>query len=159
MQTAYLNTQADLADRLHAALLAGDRAGGDRRGRQSAAILVVKANGGYGGYTDRLLDYRVDDDPDPVVKLGELIHLHRLYFGKSQPSERIQFRDQALKDLQSLLNALGYLQQPASGIYDQATQDALRAFTGNENFEERCDIVAGWIDTPVFDYLIQKFGK
>lgn len=159
MEGSFLRTDGDLATRLHAALMAGDRAGGDKRGRQSAAILIVKPRGGYGGYTDRLLDYRVDDDPDPVVKLGELIYLHRLYFGKSPESERIQLRSDQLVALQKIMVKLGYLKTPASGIYDENTQAAFRAFTGNENFEERCDPVAGWIDAPIYDYILRKFGK
>lgn len=158
MQAAFLTTSGDLAERLHAALLAGDRAGGDRRGRQSAALLVVQDQGGYGGYTDRLLDYRVDDDADPVVKLGELIALHRLYFGKSPASERIQLTGAPLAALQAVLQKLGYLAQ-ASGEYDEATREAFRGLTGNENFEERCDPAAGWIDAPVYAYLMRKFGK
>src|SRR5688572_29988198 len=77
LEKGFLKAKGDLAARLHTALLAGDRAGGDRRGRQSAAIYVVKPKGGYGGYNDRWLDYRVDDHEDPVPRLGELIELHR----------------------------------------------------------------------------------
>ncbi len=159
MESAFLRTDGDLATRLHAALMAGDRAGGDKRGRQSAAILIVKAKGGYGGYTDRLLDYRVDDDLDPVVKLGELIYLHRLYFGKSPEKERIQLAGTHLYTLQKIMARLDYLQTPPSGVYDEPTREAFRAFTGNENFEERCDPDAGWIDGPVYDYILRKFGK
>ncbi len=159
MEGAFLRTDGDLATRLYAALMAGDRAGGDKRGRQSAAILVVKAQGGYGGYTDRLLDYRVDDDPDPVVKLGELIYLHRLYFGKSPEKERIHLTGTHLYNLQKIMAQLGYLQTPPNGIYDEQTRAAFRAFTGNENFEERCDPSAGWIDAPIYDYILRKFRK
>jgi len=159
MEGAFLRTDGDLATRLHAALMAGDRAGGDKRGRQSAAILIVKARGGYGGYTDRLLDYRVDDDPDPVVKLGELIYLNRLYFGKSSEKERVHLTGTHLHNLQKIMARLGYLQTPPSGLYDERTRDAFRAFTANENFEERCDPAAGWIDAPIYDYILRKFGK
>ncbi|PWH17394.1 MAG: fimbrial assembly protein FimA [Anaerolineae bacterium] len=159
MESAFLRTDGDLPTRLYAALMAGDRAGGDKRGRQSAAILIVKAKGGYGGYTDRMLDYRVDDDPDPVVKLGELIYLHRLYFGKSPENERIPLAGAPLFELQKIMARLGYLQTAPSGLYDKATREAFRAFIGNENFEERCEPEAGWIDAPVYDYLLRKFGK
>ncbi len=159
MESAFLRTDGDLATRLHAALMAGDRSGGDKRGRQSAALLIVKAKGGYGGYTDRLLDYRVDDDPDPVVKLGELIYLHRLYFGKSPEAERIPLAGTHLHSLQKIMARLGYLQTAPSGVYDEPTREAFRAFTGNENFEERCDPAAGWVDAPVYDYILRKFGK
>jgi len=80
MERTFLKTKGDLPTRLHAALLAGDRAGGDKRGRQSAAIYVVKPKGGYGGFLDRWLDYRVDDHQVPVPRLGELLEMHDLYF-------------------------------------------------------------------------------
>jgi len=73
MERAFLQTQGTLADRLYAALIAGDANGGDARGRQSAAMLVVKEDAGYGGYTDRAIDIRVDDNPDPFKELGRLL--------------------------------------------------------------------------------------
>ncbi len=73
MEKAFLQTKGTLADRLYAALLAGDAAGGDSRGRQSAAMLVVKEGAGYGGFTDRSIDIRVDDHPDPFRELGRLL--------------------------------------------------------------------------------------
>ena len=159
IQAAYVGTQGFLAARLHAALLAGDRAGGDRRGRQSAAILVVRNHAGYGGFNDRMIDYRVDDDPDPVVKLGELLYLHQLYFGKSPESERIQLNGAELLTVQNIMRQLGYLKQIPDNGYDTASREALRAFMGNENFEERSDPANGWIDRPVYDFIIWKFGK
>src|SRR6266571_1515589 len=75
-----------LADRLLAALAAGDRSGGDRRGRQSAALLVVSPGGGYGGGSDVLVDLRVDDHGDPVPELVRLRGLHELYFGHPDPA-------------------------------------------------------------------------
>lgn len=73
MERAFLETKGTLADRLYAALRAGDAQGGDARGRQSAAMLVVKKNAGYGGFTDRAIDIRVDDHPDPFKELGRLL--------------------------------------------------------------------------------------
>ncbi len=70
MAEAYESSSGDLADRLLLALAAGDAAGGDRRGRQSAAIAIAAPGGGYGGNDDRLVDLRVDDHPDPVTELG-----------------------------------------------------------------------------------------
>ncbi|NIN69251.1 MAG: DUF1028 domain-containing protein, partial [Anaerolineae bacterium] len=81
MASAFRCAQGELADRLVESLSAGDKAGGDRRGKQSAAVLVVRPRGGYGGDTDRYLDLRVDDDPDPVVKLKELVASHHVFFG------------------------------------------------------------------------------
>jgi uncharacterized Ntn-hydrolase superfamily protein len=92
MEKTFLKTKGSLPKRLHAALLAGDRAGGDKRGRQSAAIYIVKPNGGYGGFVDRWIDYRVDDHADPVLRLGELLEMHELYFGKSAEKDALPVR-------------------------------------------------------------------
>jgi uncharacterized Ntn-hydrolase superfamily protein len=159
MQAAFVEAKGSLPNRLHVALLAGDRAGGDRRGRQSAAIYVVKPHGGYGGYIDRWIDYRVDDHEDPLPRLGELLEMHELYFGKSDEQERVSLIGAPLQQLQEILIRLAYLQGKADGVYDELSKSALRAFTGNENFEERCDLEAGWIDRPVLDYLLKKFGQ
>jgi len=76
MEKAFLETKGKtLAERLYAAIVAGDAKGGDSRGRQSAALLVVRAKGGYGGFTDRAVDLRVDDHADPIVELGRLLGL------------------------------------------------------------------------------------
>ncbi|MCI0554710.1 MAG: DUF1028 domain-containing protein [Anaerolineae bacterium] len=152
MEKAFLKTKGDLPTRLHAALLAGDRAGGDKRGRQSAAIYVVKPKGGYGGYLDRWLDYRVDDHEDPVPRLGELIEMHHLYFGKSLESERIKVSGEALDQIAKILAQQGYLKN------GKGFRDAFKEFIGNENFEERADPDGKWIDGPVLKYLVRKFS-
>ena len=159
MQNAFLQTAGSLPARLYAALYAGDRAGGDRRGRQSASIYVAKPKGGYGGFIDRWIDYRVDDHPDPVPRLGELLELHELFFGESDPKDRAAIEGKTLQQLQQILIREGYLKGDFSTIYDQQTRKALEAFTGNENFEERCDLEAGWIDQPVLDYIFKKFNR
>ena len=153
MEKAFVKAKGDLPTRLHVALLAGDRAGGDKRGRQSAAIYVVKPKGGYGGYLDRWLDYRVDDHEDPVPRLGELIEVHHLYFGKSIESERITVSGEALDQIAKILAQQGYLKN------GKGFRDAFKEFIGNENFEERADPDAKWIDGPVLNYLIKKFSK
>ena len=159
MQTAFVETKGSLPARLHAALLAGDRAGGDKRGRQSAAIYVVKPKGGYGGFVDRWIDYRVDDHEDPVPRLGELLEMHELYFGESDKKDRVPLKGEPLEQLQRLLIHLDYLEGKADGTYDELTKSALREFTGNENFEERVNLQEGWIDKPVLEYLLKKFGS
>jgi len=142
-----------LPTRLHAALLAGDRAGGDKRGRQSAAIYVVKPKGGYGGYLDRWLDYRVDDHQDPVPRLGELLEMHDLYFGKSEEKDRVELKGKALKQITDILVQESYLKK------GNEFRSAFNEFIGNENFEERADPQAKWIDKPVLKYLVRKFSK
>lgn len=153
MEKKFLATKGDLPTRLHAALLAGDRAGGDKRGRQSAAIYVVKPNGGYGGFVDRWIDYRVDDHEDPVPRLGELLELHHLYFEKSPISDRAALKGKSLDQMTLILKNAGYLKK------NKSFADAFNEFIGNENFEERADPNAQWIDKPVLKYLVKKFGK
>jgi uncharacterized Ntn-hydrolase superfamily protein len=160
MEDAFQQNKADdLIWRLYKALLAGDTVGGDKRGKQSAGILVVKAHGGYGGFTDRWVDLRIDDDPNPVVRLGELLELRDLYFGKSAPEDEIELSGLTLERMQKLMKRLGYYQADIHGQYDQDTRQAFETFIGNENFEERIDAEQGKIDRPVFDYLMQHFGE
>ena len=83
MARTFEATAGDLAGRLLAALDAGQAAGGDSRGKQSAALLVVREGGGYGGDNDRVLDLRVDDHPEPIRELIRLRTLHTLYFGET----------------------------------------------------------------------------
>jgi len=76
MEKAFLESAGrPLAERLYAALAAGDAAGGDSRGKQSAVLLVARAGGGYGGFDDRAIDVRVDDHAEPIVELGRLVDL------------------------------------------------------------------------------------
>jgi uncharacterized Ntn-hydrolase superfamily protein len=79
MERAFLDTQGPLEERLYAAIVAGDAKGGDSRGKQSAALLVVKKGAGYGGYTDRAIDIRVDDHPEPIQELGRLLRVAQTY--------------------------------------------------------------------------------
>jgi len=80
MEKTFLETKGTLADRLYAALLAGEANGGDSRGKQSAAMLVVRAGAGYGGYTDRAIDIRVDDSPEPFEELGRLLTMAQMNY-------------------------------------------------------------------------------
>ena len=80
LESTFVHTQGTLAERMYAALLAGDREGGDSRGKQSAALLVVKKGAGYGGYTDRAIDIRVDDHQEPFVELGRLLQLAQVNY-------------------------------------------------------------------------------
>ena len=96
MCEAFENATGELAVKLLAALHAGDRAGGDKRGRQSASVMVVREGGGYGGTIDRAVDLRVDDHPDPVPELKRLFDLNRLYFPRPEDLDFIPL-DDALK--------------------------------------------------------------
>ncbi|MCK4894457.1 MAG: DUF1028 domain-containing protein [Calditrichia bacterium] len=80
MEKAFLETNGTLAERMYAALLAGDEKGGDSRGKQSAAILIVKVGAGYGGYTDLAIDIRVDDHAEPFKELGRLLKIAEMNY-------------------------------------------------------------------------------
>lgn len=141
-----------LAERLIAALRAGQAAGGDKRGQQSAALLVVRAEGGYGGYTDQLVNLRVDDYPTPIEELARLYALQQLYFGETV--ESVALEGATLKDVQTRLKALGYYDGPVDGQLGPATTRALDAYCGTENLEMR------WGgDRTRLDVEILKFMK
>lgn len=132
----YEATEGPLAERLVAALRAGDAAGGDSRGRQGAALLVVRSGGGYGGHDDRHVDLRVDDDEHPVPRLADLLDLHRLYFGVPDPSEVRAIEGELADRLLGALRAHGRL-APDHDVWDEAAEDALRDLAGVLNLEER----------------------
>ncbi|MGZ6744181.1 MAG: DUF1028 domain-containing protein [Nocardioides sp.] len=132
---AFEGTSGPLATRLATALLAADRAGGDRRGRQSAALLVVSENGGYGGGSDVLVDLRVDDHADPVPELVRLLDLHALYFGR--PEETLPLEGALAQEVADRLARLGFAD--------------LEDWAGVENYEER--MVPGAIDVLVLEKL------
>jgi uncharacterized Ntn-hydrolase superfamily protein len=124
-----------------------------KRGRQSAAMYVVKPKAGYGGYLDRWLDYRVDDHDDPVPRLAELLEMHDLYFGKSPETEHVEVKGKVLEQVTGILRQAGYLKN------GKGFTAAFKEFIGNENFEERADPEGKWIDRPVLKYLVKKFQK
>ncbi len=80
MGTAFEETEGELANKLMAALFAGQEKGGDKRGQQSAALLVVRKNGGYGGFNDRYIDLRVDDAEKPIEELQRLLEIHKKFY-------------------------------------------------------------------------------
>ncbi len=82
MATAFEKTKGRLADRMIAALRAGQNNGGDKRGRQSAAILIVRERGGYAGRSDRMVDLRVEDHKTPIEELARILKLHKRTFGR-----------------------------------------------------------------------------
>jgi uncharacterized Ntn-hydrolase superfamily protein len=147
----------ELADWLVGALAAGQEAGGDSRGRQSASVTVVREGGGYGGNNDRYLDLRVDDDPRPIRRLQQLVEMHHLYFGEVDPDDLIPLADLAT-ELQGMLQRTGHYSGPTTSVFDAATRKALRALVGTENLEERWNGEGDAIDRLVVTYLRDKFG-
>jgi uncharacterized Ntn-hydrolase superfamily protein len=117
-----------LAERLLACLAAAEAAGGDRRGRQSAALLVVRKDGGYGGTSDVAVDLRVDDYPQPIEELERIYRIHDLLFGETPDEEWLDVDGVLAAELRERLARLGY---------EGELGDALAAWAGTENFEER----------------------
>jgi uncharacterized Ntn-hydrolase superfamily protein len=157
MARAFEEAPGELADRLVTALAAGQAAGGDRRGQQSAAVLVVRPGGGYGGQNDRYLDLRVDDDPSPIERLRALVDLHHLFFKPPAPDEMVTIEGNLVREVQQILRWAGTYTGPVTGDYDAATRTALRTLVGNENFEERFDEESGSISRQVLDVFRRKF--
>jgi uncharacterized Ntn-hydrolase superfamily protein len=159
MARSFEGEEGELADRLVAALAAGEDAGGDRRGRQSAAVLVVRDRGGYAGFNDRYLDLRVDDDPQPIGRLQALVDLHHLFFQPPEPGEMVLIDGDVARDVQRILRWSGHYDGPITGAYDDATRRVLVTLIGQENFEERFDEDAGRISSRVIEVLHGKFRQ
>jgi uncharacterized Ntn-hydrolase superfamily protein len=135
-----------LAERLLECLSAAQAAGGDRRGQQSAALLVVEKNGGYAGLSDSLVDLRVDDHEQPIAELARLYAMHSLLFGKTPRERWIDVDDELREELTERLGRLGYV-----GELERALGD----WSGTENLEERVDGVAE-IDPVVLEELRRR---
>src|SRR5512142_1007097 len=114
-------TNGSLAERLVTALAAGQAAGGDRRGQESAALLVVREKGGYGGFNDRYIDLRVDDHPHPIDELRRLLELHRLYLGKTHKRDVMPINADIAREVQGMMQRRGYYKGALNGEWDQAT--------------------------------------
>ena len=150
MATAFERSRGDLATRLLDALAAGDQAGGDRRGRQSAAVLVVREGGGYLGGIDTAVDLRVDDHPAPVGELRRLLELNELYFPSPDSLELVEIDNELADELRRLLSARGY-RAGVSGEWGQELRDALFAYMGTENLEER------WYEGPRIERRVLEY--
>lgn len=159
MADAFTAARGELSDRLLAALMAGDTAGGDRRGKQSAALLVVRTNGGYGGDNDRYIDLRVDDDDEPVKNLRKLLMTHHLFFSPPKADDRLKITPQIAAELQSIMIRQEYFGGEPNGDWDEMSQQAFWALVANENLEERWNIDSDTdhIDRVALDYLRERF--
>ena len=154
MAEKFQNTQGKLADRLVSALEAGQKAGGDKRGRQSAALLVVKENGSYGGYNDRYIDLRVDDHETPIQELQRLLEIFYLYFG-DQEAEKVELDDTLIKEIKGYLKDLDLFSGNIDSNNDDQFQEALEVFYHQENFEER-EQAKDHIDKDILEYMKNK---
>ncbi len=136
------STPGSLADRLVAAIVAGGKAGGDRRGEESAALLVKRSNAGYDGTTDDYIDISIYDNPHPLKELERLYGLHKLYFFRSDTNNLVRIDNGICRELQIILGDKEYKKMdfysgPASGVFDAGTKKALQDFMGWENYDVR----------------------
>ena len=118
-------SEGSLAERLIEALAAAQAAGGDKRGQQSAALIVVERDGGYAGLSDVLVDLRVDDHQAPIDELRRLYGLHQQLFGKTPRDQWLRVDDELQAEIAGHLARLGY--------------ERLEDWAGNANLEERVD--------------------
>jgi uncharacterized Ntn-hydrolase superfamily protein len=131
--------RGSLAQRMLAALLAADRAGGDRRGRQAAAVVVRQTDAGYGGNNDILIDLRVDDHQDPVPELIRIHGVYDLLFGHTPPEQFLPLEGELAAEVDRLVSGLGHASLPE--------------WAGVENLEERLDPTGASIDPAVLEAL------
>jgi len=138
MARAYERMDGDLPAKLLAALVAGQDAGGDRRGQQSAAVLVVRERGGYGGFNDRWIDLRVDDHPRPI---DELIRVFQVYdltmLTREDPKSVVEITPEVARYVQQFLAARKFYDGPVTGGWDAGTEAAFETWMGIENLEEK----------------------
>lgn len=166
MEKAFLETEGMLADRLYAALLAGEAHGGDSRGKQSAAMLVVQDSAGYGGFTDKAIDIRVDDHPEPFEELGRILRIAQIHYSWRQawtllkagkPKQALRYQEKAaelapdnagvLYDLACIRVSVGKIDTALNALEKSLTLNPdykeyaqkdpdLAPLKGNERFEE-----------------------
>lgn len=152
MRDAFLTSKGHLADRLVSALRAGQSAGGDRRGQQSAALYIAKPRAGYGGFNDRYVDLRVDDHATPIEELARLLEQHKLYFFQPLPHEVLPIDGERGREIVRLLKTLRALPAAHAPDYDAAARAALVAYMHAENLEERVRSDET-IDVQTLEYL------
>ncbi|HEX3300479.1 MAG TPA: DUF1028 domain-containing protein [Actinomycetota bacterium] len=136
LAATFTHTEGDLCDRLLAALLAGDAAGGDRRGKQSAALLVVREQGGYEGRNDRYIDLRVDDHPDAPAELARLFTVWDTTM-LIRTDECFEATPELVGELQRRLAAVGVFDGEQTATLDDPTNAALADWAGRYNLEGR----------------------
>ena len=147
-ETFKANAGRALAERLLECLAAGQAAGGDSRGQQSAALLVVAKDGGYGGLSDILVDLRVDDHEHPIPELHRLYGLHQAIFGKTPREEWLDVDESLGAELRERLARLGFEGELGAALF---------RWGGRENLEERID-GAERIDPVVLEELRRQSG-
>ncbi len=137
MARGFIEQQGPLTRKLMHALLMGQKTGGDRRGQQSAALLVVRKNGGYGGFDDRYTDISVYDHVQPVEELYRLYQIHRLTYFTSKKKDLIQINTKIASEIQTIMSQRGFYSGEINGEFNDVSQQALHDFMGWENYDAR----------------------
>ncbi len=136
MAEAYEAADGSLADRLLAALVAGGKAGGDQRGEQSAALVVVREGAGYDGM-DNFIDISVYDHVTPIAELERLYRLNNLYFTQSRPENMRLVTAEIAAELKAIWKERGFYGGEADGVVDAEFQRILVDYMGWENYDLR----------------------
>jgi uncharacterized Ntn-hydrolase superfamily protein len=156
MVDAYEKNEGDLIDKLFAALNAGQTAGGDRRGMQSAAILVVRKEGGYEGGNDRYVDVRVDEHPSPIKELERIFKIYDMtLLSREDPVNLRKIAGDLSIRIQQALVSLGYLDSVSTDTFSDKAKTALAEWTNTNNFENKARN-DGTIWQSVVDYLVKN---
>jgi uncharacterized Ntn-hydrolase superfamily protein len=136
MADTFEETEGGLPEKLIAALHAGNEAGGDQRGEQSAALYVAKPEGGYDGGNDRWIDVRVDDHEAPIDELERVFRIYDItLLEREDPDEYRELSGDTAESVLDTLAELGFYDGDPSGEFGEAERDALEDFRGMNNFE------------------------
>ncbi|UPW00603.1 DUF1028 domain-containing protein [Halorussus gelatinilyticus] len=136
MEDAYRETEGGLPEKLVAALHAGNEAGGDKRGEQSAALYVVKPEGGYDGKNDRWIDVRVDDHEAPIDELERVFKLYDVtLLEREEPDDVRELSGETARAVTATLADLGFYDGEPTETFGETERDALEEFRGMNNFE------------------------
>jgi uncharacterized Ntn-hydrolase superfamily protein len=157
MVTTFQQSTGPLAERLMTALDAGEQAGGDIRGLQSAALLVLRRNGGYGSLDDRHVVISIYDHQQPIQELQRCYGLHRLSYFPSDPSNLVPIGPELGKELKLLMAGRGFYSGEINERWDSEVQRRLELFLGSENYDNRIDN-QGLFDLEVLSDLRGRYG-
>ena len=136
MSHAYRDTKGDLVDKFLVTLEEGQAAGGDKRGKQSAAILIVKEEGAYDGGTDRYIDVRVDEHEHPIRELRRVFeHYDLSLLKRDNPSDVVKLEGEVMKTIKEVLQIDGFYDGDIDSKYDDTTKEALKKWMHTNNFE------------------------
>ncbi len=136
MSQAFRDTEGDLVDRLLSALEAGQEAGGDSRGKQSAAVMVFKEEGVYDGGTDKLVDVRVDEHEHPIKELRRVFaHYDLSLLTRDKPDDKVKLAGDVLKTVKEVLKKDGFYDGEVDTTFDDVTKKVLKDWMHTNNFE------------------------